>query len=62
MSYIKEKSRLLPDDVARLSPLLHGHRNTLGRDNFTLRESIAAGQSRPLRNLENWQERLVLVE
>ncbi|SHL31590.1 Transposase and inactivated derivatives, TnpA family [Hymenobacter psychrotolerans DSM 18569] len=56
------EAALLPDDVARLSPLLHEHVNMLGRYDFTLPESIAAGQLRPLRNPENWQERFVPVE
>ena len=43
-----------PYDVARLSPLQHEHINMLGRYDFTLPESIAAGQLRPLRNPENW--------
>ena len=51
-----------PDDVARLSPLLHEHVNMLGRYDFTLPESIAAGQLRSLRNPENWQERFAPIE
>ncbi|SDY93918.1 Tn3 family transposase [Hymenobacter psychrophilus] len=53
---------LAPDDVARLSPLLHEHVNMLGRYDFTLPERIAAGELRPLRNPENWQERFAPVE
>ncbi len=53
---------LVPDDVARLSPLLHEHVNMLGRYDFTLSESIAAGQLRPLRNPESWQERFAPME
>jgi TnpA family transposase len=53
---------LVPEDVAHLSPLLHEHVNMLGRYDFTLPESIAAGQLRPLRNPENWQERFAPVE
>ena len=49
---------LNPDDVARLSPLLHEHVNMLGRYDFTLPEAIAAGELRPLRNPSNWEERL----
>lgn len=51
-----------PDDVARLSPLLHEHVNMLGRYDFTLPESIAAGQLRPLRDPASWQERFVPME
>lgn len=48
-----------PADVARLSPLLHEHVNMLGRYDFTLPECVAAGELRPLRDLDNWQEQLV---
>ena len=47
-----------PDDVARLSPLLHDHVNVLGRYDFTSPENIAAGQLRPLRTLTNWETSL----
>jgi TnpA family transposase len=36
-------------DVARLSPLGHGHLNVLGRYAFTLPEFVARGELRPLR-------------
>ncbi|MFD2719765.1 Tn3 family transposase [Hymenobacter monticola] len=49
---------LNPDDVARLSPLLHEHVNMLGRYDFSLPEDIAAGEMRPLRNPASWEERL----
>ena len=49
---------LNPDDVARLSPLLHEHVNMLGRYVFTLPEAIAAGQLRSLRTLINWEASL----
>jgi TnpA family transposase len=49
---------LAPDDVARLSPLLHEHVNMLGRYDFSLPEHIAAGEMRPLRNPASWEERL----
>lgn len=38
-----------PQDVARLSPLLHKHINFLGRYAFSLPEPIANGQLRQLR-------------
>ena len=47
-----------PDNVARLSPLLHNHVNVLGRYDFTSPENIAAGQLRPLRALTNWETSL----
>lgn len=37
------------EDIARLSPLSHGHLNVLGRYAFTLPELVARGQLRPLR-------------
>ena len=37
------------EDVARLSPLGHGHLNVLGRYAFTLPEVVARGELRPLR-------------
>ena len=37
------------EDIARLSPLSHGHLNVLGRYAFTLPELIARGELRPLR-------------
>ena len=47
-----------PDDVARLSPLLHDHVNVLGRYDFTLPEAVAVGQLRPLRTLIPWEASL----
>lgn len=38
-----------PEDVERLSPLLHGHVNVLGRYEFALKESVRRGHLRPLR-------------
>ena len=45
-----------PDNVARLSPLLHEHINMLDRPDFTLPEGIAAGQLRPLRDPTSLEE------
>ena len=39
-----------PEDVARLSPLGHGHVNMLGRYTFTLPDIVARGELRPLRD------------
>lgn len=39
------------EDVARLSPLGHEHVNMLGRYAFTLPETVARGELRPLRDL-----------
>ena len=39
-----------PEDVARLSPLIHKHMNFQGRYSFALSESVARGGLRPLRD------------
>src|SRR5262249_2878859 len=39
-----------PEDVARLSPLVFDHINLLGRYAFSVPESVARGELRPLRN------------
>ena len=52
------EEHLNPEDVARLSPLLHEHVNMLGRYDFTLPEAVAAGQLRPLRTLTPWEASL----
>ena len=39
-----------PEDVKRLSPLLLGHINVLGRYEFILKKSIRQGKLRPLRD------------
>ena len=39
-----------PEDAARLSPLGHGHVNMLGRYAFTLPDTVARGELRPLRD------------
>ncbi len=38
------------EDMARLSPLLHRHINMLGRYSFSVPDSVAKGELRPLRN------------
>ena len=45
-----------PDDVARLSPLLHRHINFQGRYAFVLAEAVARGELRPLRNPDEFSE------
>ncbi|MEJ7664921.1 MAG: Tn3 family transposase [Hymenobacter sp.] len=47
-----------PDDLARLSPLLHEHVNMLGRYDFTLPERRRPESYAPLRDLANWREQL----
>ena len=39
-----------PEDIARLSPLGHKHVNMLGRYTFTLPDTVARGELRPLRD------------
>jgi hypothetical protein len=39
-----------PEDVARLSPLVFDHINLLGRYAFSVPESVARGELRPLRS------------
>jgi hypothetical protein len=38
------------DDVAHLSPLIWRHLNFLGRDDFSLPDTVRNGGLRPLRN------------
>jgi hypothetical protein len=38
------------EDAAHLSPLGHGHINMLGRYAFTLPDTVARGELRPLRD------------
>jgi TnpA family transposase len=45
-----EGFELRPEDLARLSPLGHGHVNMLGRYAFTLPDTVARGELRPLRD------------
>jgi len=46
----KEGYPVLDEDVARLSPFVHGHINMLGRYSFAVHDSVARGELRPLRN------------
>lgn len=39
-----------PEDIARLSPLLHHHINVLGRYQFELSDALKGGNLRPLRD------------
>ena len=45
-----EGHEVRPEDVARLSPLGFKHVNVLGRYAFTLPDTVARGELRPLRN------------
>ncbi|MEE9146074.1 MAG: Tn3 family transposase [Candidatus Tectomicrobia bacterium] len=45
-----------PEDVARLSPLIHRHINFQGRYSFALSESVARGELRLLRNPYDFSE------
>lgn len=46
----REGMEVRPEDVNRLSPLVHNHVNMLGRYAFTLPDTVAQGQLRPLRD------------
>jgi hypothetical protein len=41
---------VLPEDAARLSPLVYEHINLLGRYAFSVPEAVQRGELRPLRN------------
>jgi len=43
---------ILPEDVARLSPIRHEHVNVYGKYSFQLSESIQRGAFHPLRELD----------
>jgi Tn3 transposase DDE domain len=45
-----EGMEVKPEDVARLSPLIHKHINFQGRYSFALSEAVARGGWRPLRD------------
>jgi hypothetical protein len=45
-----EGYEVLPDDIARLSPLNFKHINMLGRYAFSLPANVARGELRPLRD------------
>jgi hypothetical protein len=47
---LSERYAVHPEDEARLSPFAHEHINVLGRYSFTVPESVARGELRPLRN------------
>lgn len=44
----KQSVSISKEDEARLSPIVHGHFNVLGRYSFTLTEQVTKGQLRPL--------------
>lgn len=52
----KQGNEVKREDVERLSPLGYEHLNFLGRYSFTLAESVAEGEFRPLRNPEEEDE------
>jgi hypothetical protein len=41
---------VLEEDIASLNPHVHDHINMLGRYSFSIPESVAHGELRPLRN------------
>lgn len=51
LSHLREEDHEVRDeDLARVSPLMHGHVRVLGRYHFQLDESVVDGGSRPLRD------------
>ncbi len=48
---------IIDEDIARLSPLMHGHINMLGHYTFTLPEDILKGELRAL-NLK-YKQRII---
>ena len=51
LEHLRGDGRIIdPRDVARLSPLEHGHFNFLGTYSFSLAEEVKSGHLRPLRN------------
>ncbi|MCK2362943.1 Tn3 family transposase, partial [Escherichia coli] len=47
--YLQQCQTLNDEDIARLSPLCHGHINMLGHYSFTLAELVTKGHLRPLK-------------
>ena len=43
-------------DIARMSPLGHGHLNFLGSYSFALDDEVRSGHLRPLRNPEEYEQ------
>lgn len=52
----KQGMKITPEQIARLSPLIHDHINMLGRYNFELDSSIFQGLFRPLRQGDSIDE------
>ena len=48
-------------DLARLSPLSHKHFNMLGRYHFAVPEEVLRGELRPLRDLNDADEELLIA-
>ncbi|MFQ0362098.1 Tn3 family transposase, partial [Klebsiella pneumoniae] len=50
LDHLRAQGETLNDeDIARLSPLCHGHINMLGHYSFTLAELVTKGHLRPLK-------------
>jgi TnpA family transposase len=49
----KEGYPVRDEDAAHLAPTIHRHINMMGRYSFTISESVARGELRPLRNPSN---------
>jgi len=53
---------VLPDDVARLSPIGHEHVNVYGKYSFALAEPIQQGGFHPLREIDEAEDGELLPE
>lgn len=53
---------VLPEDVARLSPIGHEHVNVYGKYSFTLAEPIQRGAFHPLRELDETEPQTEIAE
>lgn len=53
-----EGAEVKPEDVARLSPLVHEHVNMLGRYQFTLAEPVKRGELRSLADPNDIEEQI----
>jgi TnpA family transposase len=51
-----QPGKIREEDEARLSPLVHGHLNVLGRYSFSLNEQVKNGQLRPLNPIKEAAE------
>lgn len=64
LDHLRKQGEIVNDeDIARLSPLCHGHINMLGHYSFTLAELVTKGHLRPLKEAsEDMWSKVVWVE